>query len=93
MKINMTKKEKIICYKKAINLISDRGFNFSICPALMIYSRDNNIKDIGEMFPEFIKYKPKGKAHNSYWWPITHKKKRIKILQEIISELEGKGKL
>lgn len=41
------------------------------------------------LFPELLKYKPKDKAIDSFWWPVTQRKKRIMALRKAIKDCES----
>jgi len=84
-------------YKRALDNIKNKR-SCGFCSAI-VFSIDNQnsfyperdkfvLMSINNVYEELLKYKPK-RPYNCYWFPIDEKgkNKRIKILEEIISNM------
>lgn len=93
----MTHKKRLAIYKKMLRFLkrSLPAFRLGFCSYLLIYLVDSKIQE----FPELMAYKPKKNYRHkrfgrfeitSYWWSPYNRKKRIQILEEIITSMSKK---
>jgi len=91
----LTKRQKLFACKWALEAIVVKDkYNSAICTLiqqciLTNYSINVFAIDIPSMFPELLKYKPRGKAVQGYWWTLTPRGKaaRKRVLKALIEEL------
>lgn len=91
----LTDKEKLKYYKLALPDIKYNNF-VGICETLHFHyfkyrERYLLCDEIPSLFIELSKYKPKNISYG-YWWSVDNRKTRIKVLTEIIEQLELKIK-
>jgi len=68
---------------------SQLNIRFSIYERTEKFNIENNIQ---ANFPEFVKFKPKGKEFHEKWWTVFEDRtnsRRIGVLNRIIKELEA----
>lgn len=91
----MSEQQKIEAYKFALFCLENTGeHELGICFLLYDYMERENLVDrcalvrINDYFPELIKHKPDAKI--GYWFPrnAVGTASRIKLLKEIIQNLE-----
>jgi len=88
---------KVLIYREALKLFKEdnvsRGLCYYIDRALskLMHIKVGTYKDLYIIFPEFYWYH-NGNDEGTYWWPISDNgtKKRIEVLQELISSLKSK---
>ena len=92
---NNTKETRLKVYKRALNIIEKKGFNYGICYAIHEVTGICNkgsrghYSDILGNFPEVIKQEPTEKKWGLYWFICNEEghKQRCEILSNAVKEL------
>jgi hypothetical protein len=96
----MTDQKRLEVYKRTFKHYSSPNPEYGICYHLIwnsLYLYDEYhicYTNIFSYFPELEKYRPENKELGDHWFSLNSEgnKKRIEILNEIITELENKIK-